>query len=218
MNLKGLTVAFLGDSITEGVGASSVDKVYHSVLKEMCGLKEVLNYGISGTRIARQTITFQDCFSWDNDFVSRVDDMKSDVDCVVVFGGTNDYDHGDADLGCFSDRRNNSFFGALHILMQKLINRYPNKTIVFMTPLHRIDDLSPETAKIYKGYYLSEYVSAIKAVAAYYSIPVLDLYATSGMNPCIEAQNKMFFADGVHPNDNGYMRIAERLSGFLKAL
>ena len=218
MDLKGLTIAFLGDSITEGVGASSPQKRFPDILKEKCGLKEVINYGLRGTRISKQTVTFQEYEEWDRDFISRVDEMRTDADCVVVFGGTNDYDHGDAPLGCFGDKDEHSFYGALHILMQKLIERYPDKLIIFMTPLHRINDQNPETVYVPKGYYLSEYVDAIKKVADKYSIPVLDLYAISGINPCIEAQNKLFFADGVHPNDNGYMRIAQRLESFLKAL
>ena len=41
MELKGLTINFLGDSITEGVGASSPDALFHAVLKRNAGLKEV---------------------------------------------------------------------------------------------------------------------------------------------------------------------------------
>ena len=37
MNLKGLKLAFLGDSITEGVGTSEPSKIYLNVLNEkMC--------------------------------------------------------------------------------------------------------------------------------------------------------------------------------------
>ena len=54
MKLKGLKINFLGDSITEGVGVSSPDKIYHALLKEESGLKEARNYGISGTRYAVQ--------------------------------------------------------------------------------------------------------------------------------------------------------------------
>ena len=68
MEIKGLKIAFLGDSITEGVGASSPDAFYHSVLKEKCGLAEALNYGISGTRVSRQKKTYMDAVAWDRDF------------------------------------------------------------------------------------------------------------------------------------------------------
>ena len=218
MEIKGLKIAFLGDSITEGIGASSPDKVFHGILKERCALNDALNFGKSGTRIARQTKTYNNRTEWDASFISRVDSIPSDVDMVVVFGGTNDYDHGDAKFGLFDDREDDSFYGALHQLLKSLIKKFPDKTITFMTPIHRFDEYDCSLAKVYKGHSLSEYVSAIKEVCAFYSVPVLDLYATSGMNPCIPEQNVYFFKDGVHPNDNGYLRIADRLEGFLKSL
>lgn len=218
MEIKGLKIAFLGDSITEGVGASSPDKVYHAVLKERCGLAEAYNYGISGTRIARQKKTYMEAVAWDRDFVSRISEIRDDVDAIVIFGGTNDYDHGDAYFGCFDDRTEYTFYGALHVLLESLIKKFPDKTIIYMTPLHRFDERDYKSAKIYKGRRFDEYVSAIKEVCAYYSVPVLDLYATAGMNPCITEQNELYFADGLHPNDNGYKRIADRLEGFLKSL
>ena len=48
-----MKLAFLGDSITEGVGASSLETNYVSQVGKMLGC-EVLNYGIGGTRIARK--------------------------------------------------------------------------------------------------------------------------------------------------------------------
>ena len=48
MELKGKKVAFLGDSITEGYGASGVDKTYWSILGQETGA-EVFGYGIGGT-------------------------------------------------------------------------------------------------------------------------------------------------------------------------
>ena len=218
MEIKGLKFAFLGDSITEGVGASSPDAVYHSVLKERCGLAEALNYGISGTRIARQKKTYMEAIAWDRDFISRIPEIREDVDAIVVFGGTNDYDHGDAYLGSFDDRSVYTFYGALHVLLETLIKKFPDKTIIYMTPLHRSDERDHTSVKVYKGHKLCEYVSAIKEVCAYYSVPVLDLYATAGMNPCIPEQSELYFADGLHPNDNGYRRIAERLEAFLRSL
>lgn len=54
MILKNKRVLFLGDSITEGVGVSSPEKCYVSVFGKMSGAI-VKNYGIGGTRIAKQT-------------------------------------------------------------------------------------------------------------------------------------------------------------------
>lgn len=99
MELKGKKIYFLGDSITEGVGASDAEHCYVSVFGKLSGAI-VKNYGISATRIACQTenLTTKEP---DLSFVNRVDSMDSDADVVVVFGGTNDFGHGDAKLGTF---------------------------------------------------------------------------------------------------------------------
>ena len=59
---------------------------------------EVKNYGISGTRIAKQTHKSEN-ERWDMDFLSRVDIMDENADVIVVFGGTTDFGHGDSKIG-----------------------------------------------------------------------------------------------------------------------
>ena len=54
MELKGKKIAFLGDSITYGVGASCAETSYVGAFAKESGA-QVFNFGVSGTRIARQT-------------------------------------------------------------------------------------------------------------------------------------------------------------------
>lgn len=212
MELKGLKANFLGDSITEGVGVPSVEFTYWNQLKEKFGLAEARGYGISGTRFARQRVPYSNP-RFDLDFCSRVDEMDPDADLVVVFGGTNDFGHGDALLGCFEDRTPETFYGACHYLMTHLLNRYPNGTIVFMTPLHREVERKPD-----KVHTLSAYVAIIREVAEYYGIPVMDLYANSGIQPQVKIMKETYCPDGLHPNVAGAARIADRLGNFLLSL
>ena len=210
MELKGLKINFLGDSITEGHGTSGPDKVFHQLIKKEYKLKEARNYGISGTRIAKQSVASENP-KWDMDFLSRCDAMSNDADVVVVFGGTNDYGHGDAKIGNFDNMDVYTFYGALRTLMEKLINKYPGKPIVFMTPLHR-------SVEEEKGKKLITYVNIIREVAEYYSIPVLDMYAKSGIQPQVKIIEEKFCPDGLHPNDDGHRLMAERIGNYLKAL
>lgn len=216
MNLENKKINFLGDSITEGTGASCEENNYVSVFKRLSGA-EVRNYGISGTRIARQTKKTKE--KWDRDFVMRVDEMDADADVVVVFGGTNDYGHGEAPLGTFESRDIYTFYGALHVLCQKLLNKYPNGEIVFMTPLHRLGEnkLINEVG-VRNAATLEQYVEAIKKVTKYYAIPTLDLYSLSGIQPEVEVIKDLYMPDGLHPSDAGAKKIAQRLLGFLKTL
>ncbi len=222
MKLEGLKINFLGDSITEGVGASAPDKIYHAVLKQETGLKEARNYGIGGTRFAIQKGTPErpmDDYVDINSFCERFDQMDDDADVVVVFGGTNDYGHGDAPIGGFSDRTPDTFYGACHYLFRGLIKKYLGKTIVIMTPLHRLDETkNTGTAKVTAYGTLKEYVNIIREVAEYYSLPVLDLFASSGIQPEIKEVQEKFMPDGLHPSDEGYRVIAEKLKSFLEAL
>ncbi len=218
MNLKDKKIAFLGDSITEGHGTTSIEHTFWNVLAKRTGALSY-GYGIGGTRVAPQRKPSENPV-YDLFFGSRVDEMIPDADIVVAFGGTNDYGHGDAALGTMADRTEDTFYGSLHLLMRKLIERYPEALIVFMTPLHRLGESGRDynefgvrnTAK------LQAYVDAIIEVAAYYGIPVLDLFRVSGIQPEIPAIRERYMPDGLHPSDAGHERIADRLIGFLETL
>ena len=103
MQLQGLTVHFLGDSITAGHSVADIaNNRYDNILKVTCGLKEVRNYAIGGTRIAHQYQPSPEA-RWDLHFCGRAEMMAADADMIVVFGGTNDYGHGDAPVGQLGD-------------------------------------------------------------------------------------------------------------------
>ena len=219
MILKGKKINFLGDSITEGVGTSGPGKIYHAVLAKEYELKSAENYGISGTRFAEQKNSSENKL-FDENFCSRTAKMDPDADAVVVFGGTNDFGHGDAPFGCFSDRTAKTFRGACHVLMGSLLKLYPGKPVVIITPLHRLneDNLRGDGFKEAESVPLKAYVDAIRETAEYYSLPVLDLYASSGIQPNIPKVKELLCPDGLHPNDAGHAIIAERLANFLRNL
>ena len=212
MKLEGMTLHFLGDSITEGVATTGLEQRYFERIKRMYGLKTVNCFGIAGTRIARQTVPSEDP-SFDRYFASRLDEM-GDADGVVVFGGTNDFGHGDAPIGTFADRTPDTFYGACHDLYSKLLEKYPGKPIVIMTPLHRMEE-NDVRVKHGVSVILKTYVDIIREVAEYYSIPVCDLFKNSGLQPQVEAIRERFMPDGLHPNDAGHELIAARLGSFL---
>ena len=216
MELKGTKINFLGDSITEGAGTSSHDKMFTMLIEREYGAI-CQNYGIGGTRIARQKTPTEE--KWDRDFISRVPEMDNDADIVVVFGGTNDFGHGDAPLGKPCDRTPDTFWGACHCLMSELITTYPNAVNVICTPLHRLtEDMPNGDNKPAPVGTLKTYVDIIRTVAEYYSLPVCDLYAMSGLQPRVDSVRERFVPDGLHPNDAGHAILAERIVGFLKSL
>lgn len=214
MELKTKKINFLGDSITEGHGVAP-EQAFVARIAQKTGAT-CRNYGIGGTRIAKQRVPSEEQ-RWDLDFCGRVAQMDPDADVVVVFGGTNDFGHGDAPLGTMTDRTPDSFYGGLHTLYLSLLNRFPTALIVILTPLHRICEDMPvsPSGRFFRHYPLKNYVRAIREVAEYYSFPVLDLFAVSGLQPRVEVINETYFLDGLHPNAQGHKRLAEQVIAFL---
>jgi lysophospholipase L1-like esterase len=216
MELKNAKINFLGDSITEGHGVEP-EECFVSLIAAKNGAL-CRNYGIGGTRIARQRIPSAES-KWDKDFCGRFDVMEKDADVVVVFGGTNDFGHGDARLGNPGDTDLYSFYGALDTLYGGLAKLYPLSWIVIMTPLHRYDETWPVSPSgFYRTFPMTDYIAAIRETAERYSFPVLDLYAASGLQPAVPEINERFFLDGLHPNPAGHLLLSEQIGDFLKAL
>ena len=217
MELKGKKINFLGDSITFGSGVADPENIFWNVIARENGAV-CRGYGIGGTRIARKRVPSADPV-FDQDFVSRVETMDPDADAVVVLGGTNDFGHGDAPLGRMEDRSPYTFYGAMHLLCQALLTRYPNAKLVIMTPLHRLsEDVTVNEIGLPLSTNLEGFVEIEKEVARHYGIPVLDAFAMSGMQPKVPVIQQMFMPDGLHPNDAGHKKMAELLTGFLRAL
>ena len=219
MKLEGLKANFLGDSITEGASASSRDKIYWNVLKSEYGLAEARGYGIGGTRIAKQKNPSAVAV-YDQNFCERFDKMDDDADLIVVFGGTNDYGHGDAPFGTLEDTDPMTYCGAVYWLMNFLKTNYPKAQVVFMTPAHRKGDAekSKNAKKAPDCKPLVEYAKAIEAQGEKLGVPVLNLFEKLPIDPNDIEQREKYTIDGLHFNDDGHALIAEQLIKFLKAL
>ena len=218
MELKGKKINFLGDSITEGAVATCHENRYTNLVAAKTGAI-CNNYGIGGTRIAEQfTPSSEPIF--DRTFGSRVAEMDPDADYIIVFGGTNDFGHGDAPLGTMYDRTTKTFYGALHLLYISLIEKYPTAKIGIITPLHRCneDNMRGDGDKIQDVATLKTYVEIIREVAEYYSLPVLDLFKCSGLQPKIPVIKEMYMPDGLHPNNEGHKILADKIAKFIETL
>lgn len=211
MELNGKKINFLGDSITEGCCATYPEWGYVEVMKRRFSLAEARNYGIGGTRIARQCTPSLEA-KFDLDFCSRFSEMDPDADIVLVFGGTNDHGHGDAPMGFSNDRTPETFIGACHFLFSGLKQRYPQAAIAVLTPLHRAEENRED------GVTLEDYVNQIRTIAHLYELPVLDLYKTSAIRADIPAVAAELTTDGLHPNDRGHDILAQEIGAYLRSL
>lgn len=211
MKLEGLTINFLGDSITEGHGTTGLDKVFHQIIKEKYHMKHAYNYGIGGTRIARQILPGQVNTRWDLYFELRAEIMDRNADAVVVFGGTNDYGHGDAPFGTLDSEDPYTFCGAVSSLIRKLKKDFPDKRIIFMTPIHRLNETDPSYPD---SKTLSDYVDAMRAICENHKVDIIDLFKINPLNPA----DKELVPDGLHPSDKGHSIMAEVIADELLKL
>ena len=221
LNLRGKTVLFIGDSITEQ--AKWVD-----AFQKLTGCI-VVNRGVSGT-----TITANDTLAGIT-FVDRLDKDPSTtgftggfpltgIDLVIVLGGVNDWGRREQ-LGIkFGNEEDDidktTFCGACRYLFKGLKERYANIPIIALSMLHTYcieqsfktwneiiytndDDTKAYTVQLSEeGKSFYDYKDAVKQAANMYGIPFIDMFEC-GFSALLSADREMFYQDGLHPNDLG---------------
>lgn len=224
MNFEGKTIAFLGDSITEGVGVEEcLEFRYDNVVKRRCKLKKALNYGISGTRLAHQQKPSEKP-RYDLCFCGRAYDIDKNADAIVVYGGVNDYIHGDAYFGEMTDDTPETFCGAVEFIMNLLSELYPNAQKVFITPARCVHGTnhyerpSDRECKKSDAKPLKAYVDVIAEKGKKHNIPVLNLYEELPIDPGIEEDRETYTVDGLHFNKYGQEALGNLLTEFLQNL
>jgi lysophospholipase L1-like esterase len=207
-----MLIDFFGDSITEGAGATSQNKCYVERVGQILNCK-VINHGVSGTRFAKQNKSSADP-RWDLDFCYRLKDLNRNADLIFVFGGTNDFGHGDAPIGNKEDNTPDTFYGACNFLASSLLKMYKKEQIIFILPLHRVEEDNPrgEGFKEKPSLTLEGYRNIIKEVLDKYQIKYLDIRDNLG-----RAEDNPLFQDGIHPSDEGHELIAQQLVDYIRS-
>lgn len=201
---KGKRVAFLGDSITDKQHVGTT-KCYWEYLAELLEL-EAFSYGINGNQMDGLLAQAERLYR----------EQADDVDAIIIFGGTNDYNGGvplgewyeevwrnvplpDGKVGSRRYRKPamdaETFRGRINRLMDYLKTHFPTKQIIVLTPLHRgfaqfsTGNVQPEEAYPNRiGIYVDEYVQALKEAGNVWAVPVIDLNSISGLYPMNDAQ------------------------------
>jgi len=233
---RGKRVAFLGDSMTDPqrVGTTCI---YWEYLTELLGIKPLV-YGINGNQ-------------WDgiyNQAVKLHVEKGADVDAILIFAGTNDYNQGIPIGGFFSETtkqvnvngnqvtrkyrtpilNDSTFCGRMNKVLSYLKANFPQQQIIVMTPIHRGyakfsgDNVQPdENYGNGQGLYFDAYIDALKQAASYWAVPLIDLYSLSGLFPLADAHVLYFHdkeTDRLHPNAAGDYRLAKTIQYQLLAL
>ncbi|MBQ8725709.1 MAG: SGNH/GDSL hydrolase family protein [Clostridia bacterium] len=208
-----MKINFLGDSITEGAFAGVLEDRYSTLTAKHFGAEEC-NFGVSGTRIAKQVKRTNN--PDDDVFMCRAMKMPTDAEFTFVFGGTNDYGHGDAKLGAFEDRDDYTFYGAFHNLVAYMVSSFSKDKLCFILPIPRFDQDNPygDGSKDEPIAPMSAYVEAEKEVLAYYGVEYLDL-SDKFYIPTTQQDDGNLYKDGLHPNAKGHRFLADCLIEYL---
>lgn len=242
---KGLTMLSIGDSITHGfcprnytghTTGSQLDS-FTKLAAERLGM-EYVDLGVSNSYVTNNGT---------DPMCTRVDDttrMPASADVITFMGGTNDVRNPNTvPLGTMADRGTDTFYGALHTIMQKLYTKYiagvsvangKKVKIVICTPVKLLDSSKSSQANTVANnagvlYDWRGFIAAIKEVAAFYSFPVCDFHNLSGINPHLDrtvhgtesgytGYYNPYITDGTHPTQEGHEMMADVLVGFIKGL
>lgn len=186
-----LTINALGDSITYGDKLADTSSSFPNIVSAKAGAAALNNYGWNGSNVAGPH---------PDRLIDRYPAMERDADLVLVLGGTNDYggynEQGTA-LGTIGDMTPDTFYGGLNLLMCGLRQMYPDSEIVFMTPLRRVGYMRRNKS----GYCLNEYAAAVREMAEFWGIRVIDLFNEPELD--FSSRQASYLVDGLHPNETG---------------
>ena len=215
--LAGKKIVCIGDSVTYGYGVSTG---YVKNLGTELGATMV-NHGISGTVLC--TGGHRTC-----NISKLTAGNLSGADIVLIMMGINDWDQareGYYDLGDINTSDTTTIYGAMKMWCDTIVELkntadFSNTKFYFMTPvitswnnsINNTRDWSQDKTNIH-GYTLRDLCQAIIDVCDVYSIPVIDLNLYSGIyyNNANDENTSLYGGDGIHPNDDGHVLIAESI-------
>ena len=213
----GKRIVCFGDSTTwgdngQGGGGPQISWTAH--LGALLGGAEVENFGVKGSRMGVKDDRA-------DSFVERLVDLPVDADAYIVFGGVNDFSR-NVPLGEPGQGDVRTFCGAIECIIRTIVERAPEARLVCMTPCktsgkHEKDIPAGDEAN-HLGLTQAAYVEAMRRVCDRYSVPVIDLYAGSGISPFLPEHREHYMPDGLHYSPAGYKRLAERIAAGLKTV
>ncbi|MEK8130424.1 SGNH/GDSL hydrolase family protein [Paenibacillus filicis] len=198
---QGKSWCTLGDSISAAGG-------YQTLVSAALGFSTVRNEGRSGCPLTA---------GGDSDDGATVHigrQMEPVYDCVTIFAGTNDF-RLDKPMGRQEEKDIHTFYGAYVTLVEDILSKNPACRLNLWTPLQRDKDGYGIDSVNAQGHRLEDYVEAIQVIGARYALPVLNLYTESGFNRFTLG---FLSDDRLHPNGEGFKRIAAMAIPFLKRI
>ena len=196
----------LGDSITAGAGAGGASYSYANVAAKKIGAN-IHNHGISGSCINDGYNLALTEPGYEDAFCNRYTQMADGLDLITVLGSVNDH-RADSKLGTFGSTDSKDFYGALHVLITGLKQKYPTSRIVFITPFK----IGGYDGRNLYGHTLTDFRNAIVTMCNKHQLEVLDLFTVDEFS-WLKGVNSGYFVvyDYYHPTVEGHRAIANYL-------
>lgn len=228
--LKDINWLFMGDSITEGYGASDDANKYVNKCIEYSGAIGT-NLGVAGSTISWRGSNVESSIKGIYTLSTEVD--FSQYDLVTIFAGTNDWGYPQKLEDIASSYRENQPYRcvekALEMAIVNILTSNPSIKIAVFTPMFRnrkatasdginSDDYGVppqaqyDTEEEGKLYYLYTMADMIEEICKKYHIPCKNMYRTF---MCSKQNASVMLNDGVHPTDMGHDMIANVICSFV---
>lgn len=195
----------VGDSLTEANIRTNIH--YHDYIAEATGIS-VVNMGVSGTGYARGRDS-------SNSFYDRIVNVPTDSDVVTIFGSGNDGGAG-LDLGTATDTGTTTLAGYINSTIDRLYERMPVVQLGIVTPSPWQGNMPSDNG------WMERYSNLIVEICRRRSIPCLDLFHCSNLNPNSAAVRQAAYSKddggGVHPDETGHKILAPRFKAFVESL
>lgn len=164
---SGQKSASFGDSLVQQNRWQPLVAKVHGIVDTNCG--------VGGSKIAKPDASASVISMCDD---ARIAAIPADSALILFEGGTNDWAQS-VPLGSFTSELNTEFYGALHATISKLLARFPTARIVCITsPYCERGGALPSgwvngwTNAV--GLTIRDYADAMRAVAHFYGLPVID--------------------------------------------
>lgn len=168
--LYGKSMLVIGDSLIYGNKIGN-DAVWVNQLGMKYGM-DTFNYGINGNTVSNVNRNFGIPMS---ERYVEISEKVQNPDIIIVEGGANDKNN-NCIIGENSDTTNETFKGALNVLIDGLREKYPDKVILFMTCFERYG------TKNELGLKETDYAIAMMEICEIKGIPCFNNVENSGIS------------------------------------
>ena len=187
-----IRITCVGDSITDGIGASNGENAYPSQLQKLLGDSYlVLNKGVSGTTVTRSD---ERAYTKTSKYQES---LESNPDIVIILLGTNDI----TAKGIETEEGKNTFRDDYELLIKDYLNCGSNPKIMLVSPLSSVDGNNNHDNR--NAINERVQIPLIESLANEYGLTYLDGHFYTA------TWTRTDLGDGLHPSDSGYVKLAK---------